>query len=53
MPLWTKVLSPITLTTRRASLSGSTWRRPRPMPMLAPMQTSESMASNGGSTPSE
>ena len=26
---------------------------PRPMPMLAPMQTSESIASQGGSAPSE
>ena len=53
MPLWTKVLSPRTLTTRRASSGGSAWRKPRPTPMAAPMQTSVSMASKGGSTPSE
>ena len=52
MPLWTKVLSPMTLTTRRACSGGSTCRRPSPTPMLAPMQTQESIASNGGSTPS-
>ena len=31
---------------------GRTWRRPRPTPMLAPMQTQVSMAWKGGRTPS-
>ncbi len=41
----------MTLTTRRACSSGSTWRMPSPTPMLAPMQTQVSMAEKGGSTP--
>ena len=47
------VLSPITLTTRRASLSGSVQRRPSPTVMPAPMHSSVSIASNGGSVPRE
>ena len=53
MPLCTKVLSPMTLTTRLASSGGSEWRNPRPTPMDAPMHTSVSIASKGGRTPSE
>ena len=52
MPLWTNVLSPMTLTTRRAWSGGSTWRNPSPTPRLAPMHTHESIASNGCNTPS-
>ena len=52
MPLWTKVESPMTLTTWRACSSGSTWRRPSPTPTEAPMATQVSMAWKGGRTPS-
>ena len=52
MPLWTNVLSPMTLTTLRASSSARPCRSPSPAPMLAPMQTQQSIALNGGSTPS-
>ena len=31
---------------------GNTWRSPRPMPMLEPMHTQQSIAEYGGNTPS-
>ena len=47
MPEWKKVLSPMTPTDlpRKSSPGSATWVMPWAMPMLAPMQTQECMAS--------